>query len=563
MGGSASTLLLDEYFATEDARFLDELFACSAGKKLKAFGPRWLADKRAFARGALLAYVDDGCDRPHHRPLVKSLFKTAEEKGDDEVMGHFLVAFDRLLGRKLVSVTRYEWRTGASWTAEQLRSPNHYVPAVGNQKPVQRFSRHTRAYLCRRAFRYFRVIGAQDPARYGRSIRAALALYEDRHLAKPEQLLDAWGLVHALFGEGDVIARRPRGAGMAAGKTLEDLAPAPKFPGAWKGCFDEVFELALNARARTVRGFAMSLLKADYAADLARLPLPRVRLLLRSKDPEVQLFGTELLRTVKGLESLPVRAWLELLALDNAEALVILCELVEKHLRSDRLTLEQAVALACARPTPVAELGLKWAREKGAKSDEALGQIAALTRAENAPVRARGVRWYVEILEASPHATHERVRDLFDARFADVRAEGALVLGRSERFQDDTALWAALAETPYPDVRSFLLRHLASRQKALLADERRHLWATTILAVQRGSRDKRAALRQISDRIARHPNEAGPLVPLLASLLRSVRETERRAALAAVARAAFHAPELRGAIGAAMPELRLDHLEVG
>ena len=74
------------------------------------------------------------------------------------------------------------------------------------------FSRLTRAYLRRRAWRYFRFLGFKDPARYGRAIRSALALYKDEHLTKSENLLDAWGLMHALYKDSAVLHRHPKGS---------------------------------------------------------------------------------------------------------------------------------------------------------------------------------------------------------------------------------------------------------------------------------------------------------------------------------------------------------------
>ena len=84
------------------------------------------------------------------------------------------------------------------------------------------------------------------------------------------------------------------------------------------------------------------------------------------------------------------------------------------------------------------------------------------------------------------------------------------------------------------------------------------MWATTLLAVHRGGRAKRAALNQIADRIMRAVQaEAEALLPLLAIALRSVRAPEQRTALAAVARAAIREPALRGAVARALPELKL------
>ncbi|HRI70550.1 MAG TPA: hypothetical protein PK156_40240, partial [Polyangium sp.] len=121
----------------------------------------------------------------------------------------------------------------------------------------------------------------------------------------------------------------------------------------------------------------------------------------------------------------------------------------------------------------------------------------------------------------------------------------------------DPHLWTSLAENPYDDVRFVRLKHLEEREKALGQTALLRVWAATILAVHRGSQQKRAALTQISARIVAHPAEAEPLLTLFSYALRSVRVPERRAALAAVSKAAFKAPALRSAIGRKLPELAL------
>ncbi|HEY4117895.1 MAG TPA: hypothetical protein VGM56_08570 [Byssovorax sp.] len=552
---AGSTLLIQDLFEREDPRFLGELYASDAEKKLKAFGARWAADARPFARAALLAYIADGCDRPHHRPLVKKLFKELEGKGDDEAMGAFMVAFDRLVKRKLVEGVRYSPATRSYEPRTRLVQVEDDDDNEDNDE--DRFSTRTRRYLKRRAWRYFRVLGHRDPERYGHAIREALARYEDPDVATPAAFLDAWGLVHALYHGSPVLDRRPRGVVVTEGASLADLAPAPIYPEAWQDEPDAVLSLALHARSRPVRVFAIGLLKRDYAAQLARLPAKGLVMVVRSQHDEVAAFGAELLPKAPGLDALLVGDWLMLLEAKSEAALDLVCSLVAERVRVDRVTLDQAVDLACARPTRVAELGLRWVQEKPADGDAGLASLSRLVRAENARARAEGVRYYVAKIEATPGANAQRVRDLFDAKGAEVRAEAAALVTRSPRFRDDTALWGALAESPWADARAFLLKHLGERQKALLADERRHLWASTLLAVSRGSRDKRLALSQISDRIAQKPAEAEALLPLLAIALRSVRETERRAALAAVARAAFRAPALKDALERAVPELSL------
>src|SRR5262249_4647640 len=144
------------------------------------------------------------------------------------------------------------------------------------------FSRATRRYLARRAYRYFRSIarrnfgGASDPARYGKWLRFALALYSDAALATPAKLLDARGLVHALYHYSPALAVTARGFVLAHGKKLGELVPAPHFPAAWQGVFDDLFTLLVTARSRTVRTWTTSWLRSHHASELAALKFAHV-----------------------------------------------------------------------------------------------------------------------------------------------------------------------------------------------------------------------------------------------------------------------------------------------
>ena len=549
---AASSLLLDEHFESGDPRFLDEVLASTAARKLRALADRWYGDARPFAREALLRYLDDGCDRPHHRPLVKALFKLAEMAADDEAMGHFLVAFDRLVRRRLKPRSRFQ-------PDQLIFRHDPTVPLVLGLGEVRepRFSRRTRLYLVRRTFRYFRAVARHDETRYGQILRAALVLYEDRHLETTEQLLDAWGLVHALYWGSPVLVRDPRGIRVAEGRALAELAPAPFAPAAWQGALHGLLDLVARARSRPVRVFAIALLRRDYADALQGMPLPRVRVLLRSPHDEVQVFAAEVLQTSRGAGQLTVDEWLELLAVDNPSALPILCAMVEKVVSPERLSLAQCVQLACARAAPVAELGLAWARRKPVDDEAALAAALGVARAGVARVREEGAAWVAEILGRAAFGAPEHVRELLDARHAEPRAAGLALVEKDPRFRESTLLWGALAESPYADARAVLVRHMVEREKTLGPETLRHVWATALLAVHRGGRAQRGALNQIADRIARRPAEAEALLPLLAIALRSVRAPERRTALAAVARAAHREPSLRAAVARALPELQL------
>jgi hypothetical protein len=587
-GKPGSALAMSEYFEAGDPRFLDELLATRSDRLLGNLAPGWYRDPRPASRQALVAYVLDGCDRPRHRLLVKRLYKLAEAARDDELMGCFLVAFDRASRRELVERRGYDWKTRETWREWRLvldkavAGRDGYRIAATRENPqwarlpdarrrdlqqraereryaLDRFSRRTRRYLQRRTFRYLRGLALADPARYGRAVRAALVRYRDEHLDKPEKILDAWGLVHALWWGEAVLDRRPGGVVLAAGRTLAEVKPAPCCPAAWEApavSLDELFDLAVRAGSRTVRTWTIAFLEARRGAELATLPIDRLRPLLASPHPELQTFGARLLRSAAGLESLPVSAWLELLSLDNAEALPLLCELVARHVAPARLTLAQKVSLCCARPAPVAELGLSWLRAQTAFAAADLEALLPLSGAAAPRTRAAAARWLCDLLAASPQATPHHLRELVDARFADVRGP-ALELLAGPRFSGETALWAAAAESPYDDVRAALVKHLEASLDGLSADALRHLWATSILAVHRGGKAKRLVAAQVARRIVARPDEAAALLPLLRHLLRSVRAPERRAALGPLVQAALAAPALRAAVAAGIPELDL------
>jgi hypothetical protein len=393
--------------------------------------------------------------------------------------------------------------------------------------------------------------------RYGNAIRGALALYRDDWLDKPERVLDAWGLVHVCYYGSPVLNRDSYGIRVVDGRSMGELEPAPLYPQAWENIFEGVFKLLTTARSRTVRVFAIALLRENYARDLNKLGVARLRPLLASSHEEVQTFGSELLRTADGIASMSISDWLDLLGIDNQSALVVLCEAIRKHVSPARLTLDQCIDLACSPVSPVAELGFDWAKNKKIDGKLGLGAILRLATARAPRVREAAAKWVVSVLSGSKDARMEHVRDLIDARYDDVRREGMGLFEGDVRFKDDPTLWASLAENPYDDVRVFLLKHLVEREKALGATALQRVWASTILAVHRGSQHKRTALTQISERIVAQPSEAEPLLTLFSYALRSVRPPERRAALAAVSRAAFRAPALRSAIGRKLPELSL------
>lgn len=572
MGGSA--LLLDEFFSQGDERFLAELVATEASGTLKALATKWLADTRPFARQALLSYLRGDVDRPGHRPLLKALFKGFEAKGDDEVMAHFLVAFDRLGLRTVRERWQWDIDTRTSSKVQELKLRKDLLRRLPKEKGKSaasyrgyhpgkdKFTILTRRYLQRRAWRYFRKLARKEPLRYRSSLLVALKLYPEEALQNVAQLMDAWGLLSALYFGSKVLARPPLGIEVAAGQALAALEPAPYAPKLWADCLDDLLALYLEARSQTVRTWALKVLRRDYTPKLKGLPMSKVRLFLRHPSKEAQELGAELLRGVEGLDNLALDEWLTLLALDNEAAMPVICELVKKHVHPDRLNLAQCVELARSSWAPVADLGFAWAKSKRVSAVD-LPILIKLAGAKVAHVRADASEWLTQLLLLNEgERLWEQVRQLLDDNKPEPRAAALALMQKDKRYGERVELWQAMAESPWPEVRAALVKDLKEREKALAPESLARLWATSLLAVKGGARPRVRALQQVSARLVARPEEAEALVVLLSYMLRSAMPNERRAALGQITRAAVASPGLRGLFGLKLPELQLGGLEV-
>lgn len=576
---TASTLLAEELFAAADPGFLKALYEVQVprgtfskpgwGKvptpfervpqkshPLGAFARRWLEDPRPWAREQLRRYVEDGCDRPGHRTLVKRLYKGAEDRGDDELIALFLVAFDRMRAvrvRKRKTYDRMLQQVVERETVELLRPRD---PGAFS------FSQRTRNYLQLRAARHVRAIGARDPAAYRRTVLMALSRYEDRDFPVGQKLLLMRGLASLLFPRTDQFDRRGRTLRLRPGGALGQLVAAPLHADLWKGAASEILDALPDVRALFVRRHLVAWLERDFRAELERPDVARVRKLLASPHPDLQVFGGRLLAGAQGLESLRIEQWLSLLETDNAEVLPLVVQRMNELVTPARATLAQCVALARHFAHAPAMLGVEWAETKTLDTKEDLEAALPILDAPVREARARALEWLVPTVVREGLGLDAHVREVLDSRHPDVRARGFELVLETPRFLDSIVLWAALAESPHADARAFLLSLLARRRGALEAThlgERslHHLWATTLLEVQRGSRAKQRALDQLGLRLESQPQLADELLPLISIALRSVRETERRGALAALVRAASRQPEVRAAIARHAPEVEI------
>lgn len=83
---SGSPILADEYYESEDPRFVDELRHLHSLNNSLSIAHRWKRDRRPWARERIFEYLEYPLDAPEHQPIVKRLFKQAEENRDDELV---------------------------------------------------------------------------------------------------------------------------------------------------------------------------------------------------------------------------------------------------------------------------------------------------------------------------------------------------------------------------------------------------------------------------------------------------------------------------------------------
>lgn len=570
MATGASTLLLDEYLQTADPRLLPAMLASTQEPALRSIMERLLKDPRPYARTVLLDYVAQGLDRPGHRSAVKRLIKTALANKDDGLLVPLTFAVDHLTRRTLKVQQRYDWETRETSPVVLLKKADAGFPFASGYGerdtspkrlaalPARRFSVVTRMHLCRRVLRHWKTLGRTDHARFRTGVVDVLSRYEDVDVATPEQLLDAWNLLHLMYGASDVVDHRSRGALVRAGNYLKDLAFAPLFRKAWadSAAAPDLLALLQRARCRPVRRFALTLLQAHHKAALDALPLETLLQLLESEDDAVAGLAAASLQARPGLENLPLETWLRMLGTRNLDVLPALCALVEKHVQPARLTVEQCVALACSPAAPVAQLGFSWVQQRPVHNATQLSAVLPLTGARVARVRKDASEWLLDQLESIPDATATQLRDMLDAAFPEPRAAAMGSLGDG-RFKDAPELWVALLESPYDDARAFLARHLKERANILPQDGVLRLCATVLLNVHTGSTVKRAALLELVHRLQKTDAHVDTLLLTLRVALRSVRPAEQRAALAALARAVWAAPHLRAFVAVSLPEVKL------
>lgn len=421
-------------------------------------------------------------------------------------------------------------------------------------KKFRLFSLVTRNYLRRRAWRYFRKLGKTQPERYVAAVSQALALYRDEDGADELALIDNWGLIHILFHNSPALEAKPTGWKIKAGHSLSELSPTPIYENLWDQSPGQVVGLLSTARSSTVRRWAIRRVEADPTTHRSGLPLEGWLELLRNDDPEIVALAATMLEGMDGLEGVTVDRWLSLAGSTDAAGLDVLCRLIDRHVKPDQVTLEQAVKLAGSRPLPVAKLGFTWLQTKSVREPS---EILGLIDAGCSILRPEILAWLRSTLSHSLTFEPASILEFLDARQLDARTEGWNWFRSEPRAFDDVSLWRKLLESPHDDIRLALVAELESRAKLPFdMPDLRPLWASVLLNIHRGSRAKPVVVRQLLDRMNANPAIAGLLLPLLSIALRSVRGPERRAALVALVQLVEKRAKVEPLVRETFPELQ-------
>ena len=564
---SASRLLTEECFAAEDDRFLDSFLKCESPQYLASFVDKWLLDSRPWARDQILNYVSQPWNTVGHDVVYKRIFKHFFALQDHELMGVMMCELDRMVRRGRVKRWHYNYKTRESWTTERLYAATNKTHRWFKSNSFRQFSHRTRNYLRRAAWRYFRVLSHQTPEVYVREIAKALARYEDRDFAVGENILDNWSLMHACFYHDDSIRFTASHTNLAEGGSIDNLSPAPYQPEAWQtdDAADSLLGLLTGANSSLVRIWAIDFYLKHHQQHVGQIPLPALIEMMASPDVRLQDFAVEAFENHPDLPKLSVEQWLQLLDKSGVGQLPRLCDAIKKHVAEERLETAQLMELTCARQVPVAMLGFEYLQARDQKQSLSAAELSRLSSCQCAQQAAAITAWALpRISDRDAEGLPDHVIDFFDSLIKPARSAAMEWISDPESPGYQRAkLWAMLVETPFDDVKLAMVDLLHRRASKPDCETQRWaaVWVAVILGVNRGGRTKPKALDQLAGEIIRDPQAASELLPVLAVAIRSIRDTEVRHGLAALAKILEARPDLGDQISKSLPELELSPAE--
>ncbi len=580
-----SRVLLEEYFAAQDDRFIDLLYEFQNDKYLATFVNRWTSDQRTWSRDQVLVYLQGNMNLPGHEVVFKRLYKHFLHQRDHEVMGAFMVTLDRMVRRSYGSRSFYDWQSRQYITREFFRAkPNQSIheltdrkasytwsgrtheyplPDLLNRPGNVLFSHRTRNYLRRSAWRYFRFLSYREPDVYLEQICQALARYEDKDLLDGEAILDNWGLMHACYFGHEAIEFTNSHTNLAAGRSLNELTPAPYQPELWKSseATQHLLKLLVDANSTLVRIWTIELLQRDHQDSLKSIELSTLVTLMASPDTQLQQFAMELFQQHPSLPTLMVERWLELLDECHVSLLSMMCDAMREHVSAERLTNQQLLQLSCAQQQPLAQSGFELLQDRDQTKPLGLAELKSLVDCQCVTLSGQITTWALERITDRESYSSDNVIDFFDALNLPMRKAALNWLDdQTNPAYQDPRLWAQLIESPFDEIRLGLVEmlqqrvHRSSDQTEAMAP----VWVAIILGIQRGSRTKPKAIHQIGQQLIDNQGQADQLLPVLGVALRSPRAPERRAAVACLAQLASESTELKTNIESTFPELEFD-----
>jgi hypothetical protein len=600
MGGKAAQLLY-ELLQGGCATFRAELDIVTDPECLKELARRWYPPASPQARALLLDYLGQPLSA-FHEPLVVRLLRRAERAGDDEVMGRFLLLFDRAIRRKWRRKNHPDPATGQvrydAKLTPVLRPCNMargraigdlYIVQTGRGERVLKlttqqrrayeayrlFAVPTRLALRKRVWCYFRRLGREHPERYVVALAPVLRGYTDADTSG-EGLLDNWGLLHVLSQQSGILRAARSGWVLLPLWQKAELPPAdPPSEALWLAQPAVLLDLVRTARARVVREWAGRVLQQKGKEALATLPVSRLAALLWENREDVVATAVDLLRARGGLEKLPPNAWLALLSRRSEPGAEDLVWLAERHLPPESLTLEQAVELACSPVRGVAFFAwnrlVRFHLSQGNLKPERDGPI--LLRLLRMPVEWSHSKeaLLVElraVLQGWPTFETEGARAFLGSESPPVRAEGWKWFLTDPRLREDVRIWQSALRSPHEDVRQRMLDHLQALQHnqartlrdylVLDAEAERVLWARVLLTLRGPWKTRLLLARQLVARLLWRAEDADAVMPMLALVVRGTRGPAFRAALAGVVQLCERHPEWIEPLGLDLPELAFE-----
>lgn len=292
----ASTLpLLDSAFAAGDDRFLALWLQVDSSEVLLDFLPRWLMDKRLWARQQMELYLGLDLNFPGHEVFVKRLFRHFETARDHSMMARFMVTFDRLVRRHRTTPKVSNFETREANVRSALRAqPNRTVknqtgrsrrvgsgtfgrtvqlPDLHNTTGNRLFRHRTRNHLRRRVWQYFRWLSYSDPSTYLSAISEAIILYRDDDVCTNDSRIDNWSLMHACSFGNEELKFSAAHANFEGLATTDSSMIDPYQPDLWKR--PEAAELLILiiafAQSSFCRSWASELLQRDHADVIRRI----------------------------------------------------------------------------------------------------------------------------------------------------------------------------------------------------------------------------------------------------------------------------------------------------